>query len=156
MKSKKIGHHVRRYPIFHATTQSQAKSKELLRYSSVWNYGTVRFWQKVRYGNTYEVFRKSAVRKYGIIFFVPSHTLSFGHSSNARFALLLPNTSLFLFADNFTTSVALTSHHQSPLGWFIRNSQIRDLFAVPLRLLRGQQGDHGPQFENHWFIRSKY
>ena len=28
-------------------------------------------------------------------------------------------------------------------------SEIRDLFAVPLKLLRGPQGDRGPQFENH-------
>ena len=30
-------------------------------------------------------------------------------------------------------------------------SEIRDLFAVPLKLLRGPQGERGPQFENHWF-----
>ena len=34
-------------------------------------YGTVRSWQKVWYGTTYEMFRKSTVRKYGIIFPVP-------------------------------------------------------------------------------------
>ena len=27
-------------------------------YGSVRNYGTVRFWQKVRYGVTYKIFRK--------------------------------------------------------------------------------------------------
>ena len=46
-------------------------SKGLLRYGSVRNYGTVRFCQKVRYGITYGIFRKSTVRKYGIIFSVP-------------------------------------------------------------------------------------
>ena len=34
------------------------------------------------------------------------------------------------------------------MGRFIRNSQIRDHFAVPLILLRGPQEDRGPQFEN--------
>ena len=28
-------------------------------------------------------------------------------------------------------------------------SEIRDHFAVPLKLLRGPQGDRGPQFENY-------
>ena len=28
-------------------------------------------------------------------------------------------------------------------------SEIRDLFAIPLKLLRAPQGDRGPQFENH-------
>ena len=44
--------------------------KGLLRYGSVRSYGTVRFWQKVRYGITYGFFRISTVRKYGIIFSV--------------------------------------------------------------------------------------
>ena len=41
--------------------------------TTVRNYGKVRFWQKVRYGitGTYGIFRKSTVRKYGIIFSVP-------------------------------------------------------------------------------------
>ena len=34
-------------------------------------------------------------------------------------------------------------------------SKIRDLFAVPLRLLRGPEGDRGLQFENHCFIAKK-
>ena len=34
-------------------------------------YGAVRLWQKVRYEITYGIFRKSTVRKYGIIFSVP-------------------------------------------------------------------------------------
>ena len=34
-------------------------------------------------------------------------------------------------------------------------SKIRDLFAVPLKLLRGPEGDRGPQFENHCFIAKK-
>ena len=40
-------------------------------YGTELRYGTVRFWQKVRYRITYEIFRKSTVRKYGIIFSVP-------------------------------------------------------------------------------------
>ena len=28
--------------------------------------------------------------------------------------------------------------------------EIRDFFAVPLKLLHGPQGDRGAQFENHW------
>ena len=30
-------------------------------------------------------------------------------------------------------------------------SEIHDLFAVPLKPLRGPQGDRGPQFENHCY-----
>ena len=88
--------------------------KGLLRYGSVRNYGTVKFWQKVRYGITYGIFR-STVRKYNIIF--PYLTVHFPYSSNACFALLLPITALFLRAYNFTTSIALAAHthHQSPL-----------------------------------------
>ena len=60
-----------------------------------------KFLEKVRYGTEirYYIFR----------------TVRFPYSSNVRFALLLPNTALFLFANKFTSSVALTAHHQSPL-----------------------------------------
>ena len=47
-----------------------------VRFGTELRYGTVRFWQKVRYGITYGIFRKSTVRKYGIIFSVPHRTLS--------------------------------------------------------------------------------
>ena len=42
-----------------------------VRFGTELRYGTFRFWQKVRYGITYGIFRKSTVRKYGIIFSVP-------------------------------------------------------------------------------------
>ena len=35
-------------------------------------------------------------------------------------------------------------------------SKIRDLFAAPLKLLRGPQGNGGSQFENHWYMRSNF
>ena len=47
-----------------------------VRFGTELRYGTVRFWKKVRYGIMYGIFRKSTVRKYGIIFSVPYRTLS--------------------------------------------------------------------------------
>ena len=57
------------------------------------------FLEKVRYGTEirYYIFR----------------IVLFPYSSNARFALLLPNTALFLLAYDFTPSVALTAHTTS-------------------------------------------
>ena len=81
-----------------------------VRFGTELRYGTVRFWQKVRYGITYGIFRKSAVRYGNTVLYFPYRAVHFPYSSNARFALLLPSTALFLFANNFTTSVALTAH----------------------------------------------
>ena len=88
-------------------------SKGLLRYGSVRNYGTIRFdfgkkydtelrtefLEKVRYGTEirYYIFR----------------TVLFPYSSNARFALLLQSTALFLLAYDLTPSVALAAHTTS-------------------------------------------
>ena len=64
------------------------------------------FLEKVRYGTEIRdhIFR----------------TVLFPYSSNARFALLLPSTALFLLAYDFTPSVALAvhTHQESPLTIF--------------------------------------
>ena len=87
--------------------------KGLLRYGWAWNYCTVRldfgkkydtelrteFLEKVRYGNTVLCF--------------PYRIVLFPYSSNARFALLLPSTALFLLTYEFTPSIALSAHTTS-------------------------------------------
>ena len=47
-----------------------------VRFGTELRYGTVRFWQKVRYGITYEIFRKSTVRYGNTVLYFPHRTLS--------------------------------------------------------------------------------
>ena len=54
----------------------QRQGVTTVRFGTELRYDTVRLWQKVRYGITYGIFKKSTVRKYGIIFSVPDRTLS--------------------------------------------------------------------------------
>ena len=92
-------------------------TKGLLRYGSVRNYGTVRFWQKVRYGITYGIFRKSTVRKYGIVFSVPytfrtpvmQYMLAMHFCFQELYFSFLPITLPRQLRS------PLTAHHQSPL-----------------------------------------
>ena len=67
-------------------------------------HGTVRygiavrldFGKKYENGITYGIFRKSI--RYGNTVYFPYRTVHSPYSSNARFALLLPSTALFLLA----------------------------------------------------------
>ena len=88
-------------------------------YCTVRNDGTVRFWQKIRYGITHGIFRKSTVRKFGIIFSVPytfrtpvMHALHFSFQVLHFFFLHFSFLPVTLPRQ---LRLPLTIHHQSPL-----------------------------------------
>ena len=70
-------------------------------YGTELRYGTAGFWQKVRYGITYGIFRKSTVRYGNTVLYFLYRTVHFSYSSNGRFALFLPSTALFFLTYNF-------------------------------------------------------